>query len=99
MLQAGAAVEARLAGAGVDRAAAGLVHEAGGAAAAEVTPDVGADALVLARVGAAAVSHDLAEVAREARGAQAGGVGGLALIVHAAASVLAGRAGGQQGAG
>lgn len=63
VLQAGAPVEARVGGAVAHGAAAGLVHEAGGAAAAEVAPDVGANALVLAWVRGAAVGHDLAEIA------------------------------------
>lgn len=90
VLEAGAPVQARATGADAHRAAAGLVDESGWAAATEVAPDIGADAIILTWVRGAAVGNDLAEVAREARGAQAGSMRGLALIIHAGTSVLAG---------
>lgn len=95
VLEAGAPVLARATGAVAHRAAAGLVDESSWAAATEVAPDFGADAIVLAWVRGAAVVNDLAEVAREARGAQAGSMRGLALIIHTGPSVLAGRAAAQ----
>lgn len=65
VLEAGAPVLARATGAVAHRAAAGLVDESSWAAATEVTPDVGADAIVLAWVRGTAVGcgYDLTEVA------------------------------------